>query len=418
MKLESQFLSFLYSRGYFNQCTNISALDQLMSKQCVHAYIGFDCTGKSLHVGSLVQIMILRYLQKFGHKPIVLLGNGTTKIGDPSGKDKSRVMLCADEIEANTLGIYDVLKKFIKFGNGPTDALLVRNAEWLNDLNYIEFLRNIGRHFSVNNMLTFDSVRLRLEREQNLSFLEFNYMLLQSYDFIELSKRYNCLLQIGGSDQWGNIVSGVELGRKLKLPELFGLTTNLVLTSSGEKMGKTAQGAVWLNGDMYSPVDYWQYFRNVKDEDVGRFLKLFTELPLDRIKELELLQGYETNEAKKILATEATKICHGEEIARNIAADALKVFECNDDSGLSAFYVDRHDVDLGLPIIKLLQISGLEKSNSSARRLVNDKGCKINDVVILDVNYKLSLEHFCNASYVKLSCGKKRHLKIMLKSDF
>ncbi|AHC38906.1 tyrosine--tRNA ligase [Ehrlichia muris] len=414
MKFKSQFLSVLYSRGYFNQCTNVSALDQLMAQQCIRVYIGFDCTAKSLHIGSLVQIMVLRYLQKFGHKPIVLLGDGTTKIGDPSGKDKSRVMLSANEIEENTLGICEVLKKFIVFGNGTHDALLVRNTEWLDDLNYIEFLRDIGKHFSVNNMLTFDSVRLRLEREQNLSFLEFNYMLLQSYDFVELNRRHNCLLQIGGSDQWGNIVSGVELGRKLKLPELFGLTTNLVLTSSGEKMGKTAQGAVWLDGSMYNPVDYWQYFRNVKDEDVGRFLKLFTELSLDEIKELELLQGHEINEAKKILATEATKICHGKQIAQSIANDALKVFEHNDDSGLSAFYVSKCDVELGLPIIKLLQISGMEKTSSSARRLINGRGCKINDVVLVDMNYKLSLKDFCNTYYVKLSCGKKRHLKIML----
>ncbi|AHX04100.1 tyrosine--tRNA ligase [Ehrlichia chaffeensis str. Heartland] len=393
-------------------------LDQLMSQQCVHAYIGFDCTAKSLHVGSLIQVMILRHLQKFGHKPIILLGDGTTKIGDPSGKDKSRAMLSASEIEENALGIYEVLKKFIVFGDGPHDALLVRNAEWLNGLNYIEFLRDIGKHFSVNNMLTFDSVRLRLEREQNLSFLEFNYMLLQSYDFVELNRRYNCLLQIGGSDQWGNIVSGVELGRKLRLPELFGLTTNLLLTSSGEKMGKTAQGAVWLDGNMYSPVDYWQYFRNVKDEDVGRFLRLFTELSLNEIRNLELLQGHEINESKKILATEATRICHGEEIAQSVANDALKVFECNDDSGLSVFYVKKYDVELGLPIIKLLQMCEMEKSSSSARRLINDKGCKINDVVVLDMNYKLSLKDFYNTSYVKLSCGKKRHLKVMLESDF
>ena len=418
MKLESQFLSFLHSRGYFNQCTNLSVLDQLMNQQCVRTYIGFDCTAKSLHVGSLVQIMILRHLQRFGHKPIILLGNGTTKIGDPSGKDKSRVMLSPSEIEENTLGIYKILKKFIVFGDGPHDALLVRNAEWLDDLNYIEFLRNVGRHFSVNNMLTFDSVRLRLEREQNLSFLEFNYMLLQSYDFVELNRRYNCLLQVGGSDQWGNIVNGVELGRKLRLPELFGLTTNLILTSSGEKMGKTAQGAVWLDEDMYNPVDYWQYFRNVKDEDVGRFLRLFTELPLDKIEELELLKGHEINEAKKILATEVTRICHGKEIAQSIASNALKVFECNDDSGLSVFYVNKCDVELGLPIIKLLQTSGMEKSNSSAKRLINDKGCKINDVIVLDINYKLSLKDFDSTSYVKLSCGKRRHLKIMLKNDF
>ena len=414
MKFKSQFLSFLYSRGYFNQCTNVSDLDQLMGQQCIRAYIGFDCTAKSLHVGSLVQIMVLRHLQKFGHKPIILLGDGTTKIGDPSGKDKSRIMLSANEIEDNTLGICEVLKKFIVFGNGTHDALLVRNAEWLDDLNYIEFLRDIGKHFSVNNMLTFDSVRLRLERKQNLSFLEFNYMLLQSYDFVELNRRYNCLLQIGGSDQWGNIVNGVELGRKLRLPELFGLTTNLVLTSSGEKMGKTAQGAVWLDGNMYNPVDYWQYFRNVNDEDVGRFLRLFTELSLDEIKELELLQGHEINEAKKILATEATKMCYGKQIAQSIANDALKVFEHNDDSGLSTFYVSRCDIESGLPIIKLLQISGMEKSSSSARRLINGKGCKINDMVLVDMNYKLSLKDFCDTYYVKLSCGKKRHLKIML----
>ncbi|GAT77893.1 tyrosyl-tRNA synthetase [Ehrlichia ruminantium] len=417
MKLKSDFLGLLYSRGYFNQCTDLVKLDQLMSKECVIAYIGFDCTARSLHIGSLMQIMILRYLQKCGHKPIVLLGNGTTKIGDPSGKDKSRIVLSNSDIQENTLGIRKVLEKFIVCGDGVSDALLVYNAEWLDKLNYIDFLRNIGRHFSVNNMLTFDSVKLRLEREQNLSFLEFNYMLLQAYDFIELNQRYNCLLQIGGSDQWGNIVNGVELGRKLKLPQLFGLTTHLLLTNTGEKMGKTANGAVWLDGEMYSPADYWQYFRNVKDEDVGRFLRLFTELPLTEIEKLENLKSYEINEAKKILATEATRICHGEKIAQDIAYDALKVFECNDHSGLPVFYVCKSEIELGLSVVKLLQVSGMEKSNSSAKRLINDKGCKINDIIILDVNYKLSLQDFCGMSYIKLSCGKKRHLKVVLESN-
>ncbi|QGR02149.1 tyrosine--tRNA ligase [Ehrlichia ruminantium] len=417
MKLKSEFLDLLYSRGYFNQCTDLVRLDQLMNSRCIPVYIGFDCTAKSLHIGSLMQIMILRYLQKFGHKPIVLLGNGTTKIGDPSGKDKSRAMLSTSDIAENMLGIRKVLEKFIVFGEGTSDALLVYNAEWLDKLNYIDFLRDIGKHFSVNNMLTFDSVRLRLEREQNLSFLEFNYMLLQAYDFVQLNQRYGCLLQIGGSDQWGNIINGVELGRKLKLPELFGLTTHLLLTNAGEKMGKTAKGAVWLDAEMYDPTDYWQYFRNVKDEDVVRFLRLFTELPIAEIEKLEILKDHEINEAKKILATEATKICHGKEIAENIAYDALKVFECNDHSGLPIFYIGRSEIESGLLLVKLLQVSGLEESNSSARRLISNKGCKINDIVILDINYRLSLKDFCDVPYIKLSCGKKRHLKIVVKNN-
>lgn len=299
MKHKSEFLNFIQERGYLYQCTNIEGLDQLLSQDnYIIAYIGFDCTAPSLHIGSLIQIMMLRHLQKFGYKPIVLLGGGTTKIGDPSGKDKARSVLPIEDINQNILGIKKTLEKMISFDDGKTGAVVVNNADWLDNIKYIDFLRNIGAHFSVNRMLGFDSVKTRLDREQNLSFLEFNYMLLQAYDFVELNKKYGCRLQIGGSDQWGNIVNGIELGKKLNLSELFGLTTPLLLNAQGKKMGKTESGAIWLDGSMLNPYDYWQYFRNVDDRDVGRFLRLFTDLSIDEIKKLESLKDQETNEAK------------------------------------------------------------------------------------------------------------------------
>ncbi|KJV69320.1 tyrosine--tRNA ligase [Candidatus Neoehrlichia lotoris str. RAC413] len=387
-----------------------------MHSEKIHAYVGFDCTAKGLHIGSLIQIMILRHLQKFGHKPIILLGGGTTKIGDPSGKDKTRTMLSSSEILNNMQGIRKTIKKFIDCDScEKSSAIIVDNSEWLDDMNYIKFLCDIGSKFSVNVMMNFESVKTRLERKQNLSFLEFNYMLLQAYDFVELHRRYNCMLQIGGSDQWGNIVSGVDLGRKLKLPELFGITTCLLLTSSGKKMGKTATGAVWLDEEMYSPYDYWQYFRNIHDEDVGRFLRFFTELSDSDIKELESLSVKEINSVKKILATEATKICHGAEVASCVADSAVKIFEHNDDTLLPVIQISKEDIVSGMSIIKLLQLCGIATSNNRARKLINDRGCKINGIVVEDCAQMLYIDQFYAKGYVKLSSGKKRHLKIVVK---
>ena len=316
----SKFIKNVIDRGYVHQCTDLNKLDELASDNIISAYIGFDCTAPSLHAGSLVQIMMLRLLQRTGHKPIVLMGGGTTKVGDPSGKDESRKLLDDQTIAANMAGIKDVFSKFITFGDGPTDAIMVNNNDWLSGIEYIDFLRDYGRYFSVNRMLGFESVKIRLEREHNLSFLEFNYMILQSYDFLELNRRYGCSLQMGGSDQWGNIISGVELGRRIDQRELYGLTTPLLTTSSGSKMGKTESGAVWLNADMLSPYEYWQYWRNTEDADVGKFLRLFTDLPLDEIADLERAKALEINEVKKLLATEVTKLCHGVEAAVDATA--------------------------------------------------------------------------------------------------
>ncbi|MGB1007721.1 MAG: tyrosine--tRNA ligase, partial [Thalassobaculaceae bacterium] len=324
---QSQFLQTMRARGFIHQCTDIDALDALMAARTIPAYIGFDCTADSLHVGSLVQIMMLRWLQRTGHKPIVLMGGGTTKIGDPSGKDDARKLLSEDEIEANKQGIQSIFARYLTFGDGPTDAVMVDNAEWLDQLMYIPFLRKYGAHFSVNRMLSFDSVRLRLEREQTLSFLEFNYMILQAYDFLELRRRYGCMLQIGGSDQWGNIVNGVELTRRVDQQGIFGLTTPLITLASGEKMGKTAQGAVWLNAERRAPYDFWQFWRNTEDADVVRFLRLFTELPIDEIDRLAALRGAEINEAKKALANAVTTLAHGADVARVAEDTARRTFE-------------------------------------------------------------------------------------------
>lgn len=414
MKQKSEFLNFIQERGYLYQSTNIEGLDQLLiQNNYIIAYIGFDCTARSLHVGSLIQIMMLRHLQKFGYKPIVLLGGGTTKIGDPSGKDKARSVLSTQDINQNISGIRKTLEKMISFGNENADSIIVNNADWLDNIKYIDFLRDIGAHFSVNRMLSFDSVKTRLDREQNLSFLEFNYMLLQAYDFIELNKKYGCRLQIGGSDQWGNIVNGIELGKKLNLPELFGLTTPLLLNSQGKKMGKTESGAIWLSVDMLKPYDYWQYFRNVDDQDVGRFLRLFTELPIDEIKKLESLKDQEINEAKKILATEVTKICHGDKEAELAESAAISAFEGEDSSLLPSYILKKEYVVRGILLIDLLKITQLESSKGAAKRLIEGNGCKINDNIINKIDYFINSESFGDHSFIKLSAGKKRHIKVV-----
>jgi len=406
----SDFLREITGRGYMHQCTDLDGLDALAEKGPIRAYIGFDCTADSLHVGSLVQIMMLRWLQKTGHKPIVLMGGGTTKIGDPSGKDESRQLLSEDQIQANMAGIRRIFDRYLVFGDGPTDAIMIDNADWLDRLNYVDFLREYGRHFSVNQMLAFDSVKLRLEREQHLSFLEFNYMVLQSYDFLELSRRYDCVLQMGGSDQWGNIVSGVELGRRLDRTSLFGLTSPLITTASGAKMGKTAQGAVWLNEARLAAYGYWQYWRNVEDADVGRFLRLFTELPEDEIARLEALEGVEINAAKKRLADEATRLCHGAAAAEAAAETARRTFEEGAlGQDLPTIEVPRDRLARGIPVYELLRESGLTASHGAARRLIEGGGGRINDAAIDSPARAVDLSDLNSDGLIKLSAGKKRH---------
>ncbi len=409
-QLRSDFLREITARAYLHQCTDLEGLDAEATKGPVTAYIGFDCTADSLHVGSLVPIMLLRWLQKTGHKPIVLIGGGTTKIGDPSGKDESRQLLSEEQIAHNTAGIKKTFEQFLTFGQGATDALMVDNAAWLDELNYVAFLREYGRHFSVNQMLTFDSVRLRLEREHHLSFLEFNYMVLQAYDFLELSRRHNCLLQMGGSDQWGNIVSGVELGRRLDQKTLYGLTSPLITTSSGAKMGKTAEGAVWLNEERLSAYDYWQYWRNTEDADVGRFLRLFTELEEAEIKRLEQLKGAEINEAKKRLADEATKLCRGKAAAEAAAETARRTFEEGGlGEGLPTIEVSKDRLAKGIPAYEVLRQAGLAASNGEARRLIKGGGGRINDTAIQSETQIVGLADINPDGVIKLSAGKKRH---------
>ena len=360
----SDFLQRLQSRGYIHQCTDLAALDDAAMAGVVTAYVGYDCTAKSLHIGSLISIMMLRHMQQAGHKPIVLMGGGTTRIGDPSGKDESRKLLSDADINANMDGIKTVFAKYLKFGDGPTDAVMVNNADWLDKLEYIPFLRDVGRHFTINRMLSFDSVKTRLEREQPLTFLEFNYMILQAYDFLELNRRQNCALQMGGSDQWGNIVNGVELIRRIDEKPAFGLTCPLLTTSSGAKMGKTANGAVWLNADMFSPYDFWQYWRNTEDADVGKFLRLFTELPLEEIARLEALQGAELNDAKKTLANAVTALCHGDAAAAEAAETARKTFEEGAlADNLPAIDVPAAELQAGIPVFALFARAGLAASN-------------------------------------------------------
>ncbi len=406
----SDFIRTVVERGYLHQCTDLDGLDLLASGKAVTAYIGFDCTAPSLHAGSLVSIMLLRILQRTGHKPIVLIGGGTTKVGDPSGKDESRKLLSDDEIAANMAGIGEVFSRFLTFGEGPSDAVMVNNADWLDGLEYIPFLRDFGRHFSVNRMLAFDSVKLRLEREQTLSLLEFNYMVLQAYDFVEVSRRYGCELQMGGSDQWGNIVNGVDLGRRLGGRPLFGLTTPLLTTSGGAKMGKTAAGAVWLNTEMLSPYEYWQYWRDTDDADVGRFLRLFTDLDLDEVRRLEALEGVEINQAKKVLADAATALCHGAEAAEAAAETARQTFdEGATGDQLPTVDVPRADLENGIPAFELLRRANLAKTNGEARRLIKGGGGRLNGAVITDETRLVGLADLTGEGVIKLSAGRKRH---------
>ena len=412
----SSFLRVMSERNFIHQVTDWKSLDALLSEKNMVAYIGFDCTADSLHVGSLVQIMMLRYFQKCGHRPIVLMGGGTTKVGDPSGKDDARQLLNDNEIEGNKQGIKTVFEKYLNFGDGPSDAIMCDNDEWLSGLKYVQFLRDYGRHFSVNRMLSFDSVKLRLDREQPLSFLEFNYMILQAYDFLELSRRFDCSLQMGGSDQWGNIVNGVELARRIDQKSVFGLTTPLVTTASGAKMGKSAQGAIWLNSDRLSPYDFWQYWRNTEDEDVDRFLKLFTELPLDEIARLSALKGNELNEAKKILAHEVTQLCHGRDAANSVAESARKTFEEGSiGQDLPFIIINKNDLENGVWVIEAMRKLALIQSNGEGRRLIANGGVRVNDTVISDPEKQLNVSDITISGMIKLSAGKKRHALVKLR---
>jgi tyrosyl-tRNA synthetase len=406
----SDFLSVLLERGFVHQCSDLEGLDRKAQAGEHIAYIGFDCTAASLHVGSLVQIMLLRWLQKTGGKPVALMGGGTTRVGDPSGKDQARQLLSLETIAANKNGIKQIFSRFLTFGEGKTDAIMPDNADWLGTLNYIDFLREVGRHFSVNRMLAMDSVKLRLERESELSFLEFNYMCLQAYDFVELHKRHGCILQMGGSDQWGNIVTGIDLGRRMGTAQLYALTSPLLTTASGAKMGKTAQGAVWLDAGMLPVFDYWQYWRNCEDADVGRFLKLFTELSLDEIARLEALGGAEINAAKKILATEATAMVHGREAAEVATEAARKTFEEGAlAESLPAVEIARGEVMAGLGVLAAFVKAGLVASTGEARRQIKGGGLKVNDVAVTDERAVIGDADLAD-DVVKLSLGKKRHV--------
>jgi tyrosyl-tRNA synthetase len=405
-ELKSEFLRVLTERGYIHQQTDAAGLDRRALSGIVTAYIGFDATADSLHVGSLVQIMLLRRLQQTGHRPIVLMGGGTTKVGDPSGRDETRQLLSDAQINANIAGIREIFGHFLRFDDSPTGAVMVNNDDWLSSLQYIPFLRDIGRHFSINRMLTMDSVKLRLEREQPLSFLEFNYMILQGYDFVELNQRYDCTLQMGGSDQWGNILQGVELGRRVREKELFGLTSPLITTASGAKMGKTASGAVWLSGRRLPAYDYWQYWRNTEDGDVGRFLRMFTDLPPAEIARLERLQGAEINEAKKILATEATSLCHGEAAARESAGTAAAAFAGGAAQGLPTVILES---GAQLPVLDAVVALGMAASKSEARRLIDQGGVKLNDRPVQSATAVVSGADLDEQGTARLAVGKKRH---------
>ncbi len=412
---KSDFLNVLAGRGFIHQVSEPEALDALACSATITAYIGFDCTAPSLHVGSLLPIMLLRWLQQTGHRPIALMGGGTTRVGDPSGKDESRRLLAAAAINENLKGMRAIFTRFLRFGEGAhaaaNDAIMADNADWLNTLNYIDFLREVGRHFSINRMLAFDSVKLRLERQQELSFLEFNYMILQAYDFVELYRRYGCVLQMGGSDQWGNIVNGIDLGRRLHNAQFFALTSPLITTSSGAKMGKTAAGAVWLNADMVSPYDYWQYWRNTEDADVGRFLKLFTVLPLDEIARLAALKGEEINEAKKVLATEATALVHGRAAADEAAATARTTFE---EGGLGAslptVQVSQAELKAGIGVLTAFVKAGLAASNGEVRRAIANNAIMINDVRVTSDKAAIGEADVTPGGVIKLSLGRKRHV--------
>lgn len=408
---KSDFLNTLQERGFIHQCSDFEGLDALASKNQVTAYTGYDCTAPSLHVGHLLSIMMMHWLQQTGNKPIALMGGGTTRVGDPSGRDETRKILSYDQIDANKESIKGTFSKFLVFGDGRNDAIMTDNAEWLTRLNYIEMLRDVGRHFSINRMLTMDSVKMRLEREQELSFIEFNYMILQSYDFVELARRHGCNLQMGGSDQWGNIVNGVDLGRRMGTHQLYALTCPLLTTSSGAKMGKTAAGAVWLNAAMLPVYDYWQYWRNVEDADVGRFLKLFTILPMDEIAKLAALQGAEINEAKKVLATEATALLHGRDEAEKAADTARTTFEQGAISeSLPTLDIPRSELESGAGVLALFVKAGLVASNGEARRQIKGGGLRVNDVAVADDKMVLTPDHLTPEGVIKLSMGKKRHV--------
>ncbi|MEO0391840.1 MAG: tyrosine--tRNA ligase [Pseudomonadota bacterium] len=412
---QSDFLHTLETRGFIHQCTDGDTLDTQARDKTITAYIGFDATANSLHVGSLLPIMMLRHLQRTGHKPVVLMGGGTTKIGDPSGKDEARQLLTDDDINSNIAGIRRVFEKFLTFGDGPTDAMMVNNADWLDELAYIPLLREVGRHFTINRMLSFDSVKLRLDREQPLTFLEFNYMILQAYDFVELNKRFGVTLQMGGSDQWGNIVNGVELGRRMHGMGLEGLTTPLLTTASGAKMGKTADGAVWLNEERLSAYDYYQYWRNTEDADVGRFLKLFTELPLENIAELAALEGQDINEAKKILAFEATKMCHGEAAATQAADTARQTFEQGSlGADIPRLDVSRDALAAGIRAVDLFVDAGLTASKGEARRLIKGGGGKVDGKALGDPDATIDLSAVNDSGDFQLSAGKKKHVRVVV----
>jgi len=405
---KSDFLNVLAERGFIHQVSEPEALDARAKAGQITAYIGFDCTAASLHIGSLLPIMMLHWLQKTGHRPIALMGGGTTRVGDPSGKDETRRVLTDDAINENLKGIRAVFSKFLKFEDAGGNAVMSNNADWLNKLNYIDFLRDVGRHFSVNRMLSFDSVKLRLDRQQELSFLEFNYMVLQAYDFVELNKRYNCILQMGGSDQWGNIVNGIDLGRRMQNAQLFALTSPLITTSSGAKMGKTAAGAVWLNADLVSPYDYWQYWRNTEDGDVVRFLKLFTVLPPDEIARLATLKGNEINEAKKVLATEATALVHGRQAADQATETARKTFEEGAPAETLPTVLVEHPIGVLIAAVQ----TGAVSSTSEARRQIKNGGIKLNGVVVTDEKLSLTTDSATPEGVHILSIGKKRHFQL------
>ena len=409
----SDFLQVLLQRGFVHQCSDFNGLDEKALAGGLKAYIGFDCTAPSLHVGSLLPIMMLSWLQKTGGQPLPLMGGGTTRVGDPSGKDESRKLLTVEQINENKASIHKIFERFLTFGAGSADACMLDNADWLADLNYIEFLRDVGRHFSVNRMLTMDSVKMRLQREHELSFIEFNYMCLQAYDFVEINRRYGAVLQMGGSDQWGNIVTGLDLGRRMGAPQLYALTSPLLTTSSGAKMGKTAAGAIWLNADMLSPYDYWQYWRNSEDADVSRFLKLFTFLPMDEISRLEKLEGSEINEAKKTLATEATALVHGRDAAEQSAHTARTTFEEGATAlSLPKISISQAEFELGFGVLSAFVKAGLATSTGDARRQIKGGALRINDVVVTDERGVLSEDDFKNDGVVKLSAGKKKHILI------
>jgi tyrosyl-tRNA synthetase len=410
---KSEFIAVMLQRGFLADCTDYQGLDDALSSGVVPAYIGFDATAKSLHVGSLIQIMMLRWLQTTGHKPITLMGGGTTKVGDPSFRADERPLLTEAKIEDNISGIKRVFESYISYDDGPTGALMLNNAEWLENLNYLDFLRDIGRHFSVNRMLSFESVKSRIDREQSLSFLEFNYMILQAYDFLELNRRYGCLFQMGGSDQWGNIVNGIDLTRRVLDHEIFGLTSQLLTTSDGKKMGKSLTGAIWLNAEMLSPYEFWQFWRNTTDADTGRFLKLYTELPIDECDRLGALQGSEINEAKSILANEATTLLHGRQAAESAQSTAREVFE-NGGMGknLPTLKISAEDVGDGISIVQLLVKSGLVNTGKEAKRLISEDGAKLNDVPLTDTSLLIKIDDF--QTPLKLSKGKKKHTLVHL----